>query len=122
MSIVQRAQKTLFLHFLENFVQSVSKNLKKHCFLTLIAEHHAKISINTVFRIWRTLHGVFKNVKIHCFLTLFVEHHAQSSKNAVFLIFFELCTMCLEKRENTLFSHTFDEHRAKSSKNAIFQI
>ena len=37
-NVAQKAQKTLFFAFFANFVQSVSKNVKKHCFLTLFAE------------------------------------------------------------------------------------
>ena len=183
MSIVQRSSKNavFFLHFWRTLYKVSRKTWKKHCFLTLFAEHHAKSSKNTVFRIWQTLYTcvlknvkihcfltlfdehrakrsknavfphflrtlykvsrktwkntvfshllrnimqkaqktlflhflanfvqcVFKNVKKHCFLTLFAEHHAKSSKNAGFCILWEPCTMCLEKREKTLFSHTF---------------
>ena len=39
----------------------------------------------------------------HCFLTLFAESRSRSSKNFVFF----LHTKFLEKREKTLFSHTF---------------
>ena len=39
-NVAQKAQKTFFAFF-ANFVKSVSKNVKKHCFLTLFAECRA---------------------------------------------------------------------------------
>ena len=52
--------------------------------------------------------SVSKNVEKHYILTLFDEHHAKSyKKKTVFRIIGELSTNCLEKREKTLFSHTF---------------
>ena len=84
---MQKAQKTLFFPFLANFVQSVSKNVEKHCFVTLFVGTHAKSSKHTVFFLCifaNFVQSSSKNVKKHCFLTLFVGRHAKSSKHAFF--------------------------------------
>ena len=116
------SKNAVFFAFFANFVQSVSKNVKKHCFLTLFAGHRAKSSKNAVFFAFfaNFVQCVSKNVKKHCFLTLFAGHRAKSSKNALFRIFCELCTKCLEKREKTLFSYTFCRTSCKKLKNRCF--
>ena len=45
-------KNAVFFAFFANFVQSVSKNVKTQCFLTLFAERRAKTLKNAVIRIF----------------------------------------------------------------------
>ena len=123
----KREKKTVFSHVLRDVVQKAQKTLSRKKFSrtllknvfshekrekTLLRDVVCKSSKNAVFFFAFFanffVQSVSKNVKKHCFLTLFQRDVVQKAqKNAVFRIFCEHSTKCLEKREKTLFSHTF---------------
>ena len=110
MNVAQKAQKTLFFRiFCELCTKCLEKREKTLFSHTFWWTSRKKLKKQLFYpHFLRTLYKVSRKTwKKHCFLTLFDERRAKSSKNAVFRIFRELCTKCLEKREKTLFSHTF---------------
>ena len=118
------SKNAVISHFFANFLQSVSKNVKKTLFShTFCGTSCKKLKKPSFFRIFlRTLYKVSRKTwKKHCFFILFVGRRAKSSKNPVFFrIFCELCTKCLEKREKPCFLTVFVGRRAKSSKKRSF--
>ena len=122
-NVLQKAQKNAVIFtYLANFVQSVSKNVKKtlfsHTFCGRSSKKHKKRCFSPILQaLYKVSQKTWKN---HCFLTFFAGRRAKSSEEAVFRIFCELCTKCLEKREKTLFSHTFCRTSCKKFKKRCF--
>ena len=139
---VQSVSKNVKKLFSHDFCWALRKNLKKRCFFRIFCElrtkclekrektlfphtfgkRRAKRSKNAVFCIFcETLNKVSRNTwKKHCFLTL-LENVVQKGQKKLFFIFFgKLWTVCLRKRENTLFSHTFWETSRKKLKKTPF--
>ena len=119
---MRKAQKTPFFAFSVIFVQSVSKDVKKHCFLILFVEGRAKSLINAVFRIFcelctKCLEKRKKNTIFHISCGTSCK---KSQKTPFFEFFANFAQRVLKKREETLFSHNFVEGRLKSTKNAVF--
>ena len=117
---MQKAQKTLFFAFFANFVQSASKNIEKTLFShTFCGTSRNKFEERCFFAFLANfVQSVLKNRKKHCFLTLFVSLCTKFAKNEKKQRF--LSTKCLEKREKTLFSHTFCATSCKKLKKRCF--
>ena len=121
LTVFADAQKTRFFAFSVNLVQSVSKNVTKHCFL-IILRNFVQNAKKTMFLAFfaKFVRRVSKNMKKHRFLTLFADRRAGSSKNAVFRISCKLFSKCLKKRGKTLFSHTFCGSSCKKLQKSSF--
>ena len=89
-------KKTLFSAFYENFVQSVSKDVKKHCFLTLFCRTSRKklkkCCFSAFLKNFVGTNCLEEHEKTLFSLIFFSECCEKSSKNSVFRIFCELCT------------------------------
>ena len=108
-------KKRWFCSFSANFVQSVLKNVKEHCFL----ESCRKSTKNADFSPFlRTLYKVSQKTWKNTVFSHFLHNVAQ--KTLIFRILCELCTKCLEKHEKTLFSHTFGGTSRKKFKKRCF--
>ena len=86
----KKARKTAVIsHIMRSFVQNVSKNVRKYCFLTLFVGQRAKAQKKTVFFAFSAnfVQSVSKNVKNTVFSHFFWGRHAKSSKTLFFRIF-----------------------------------
>ena len=136
LNVVQDDQRTLIFAFSAKNVQSVSKDVEKHGFLTLFAERRAKSSktvffaflLRTLYKVtWRTWKNIVftqivsKNEKKYSYLTVFVGRRAKSSKNHVFSFFFAIFVQNVSKNvKKALFSHIFCGTSCKKLKKRCF--
>ena len=116
LNVAQDDQRTLIFAFSAKNVQSVSKDVEKHGFLTLFAECRAK-SLKTVFFAFllRTLYKESWRTWKNIVFTHFLRNVAQKVRKTLFFCIFGQFRMnCLEKREKHCFLTLFVGRRAKS--------
>ena len=120
----KKLKKRCFSEFLANFVQSVSINVEKTLFTKLFCRtSRKKLKKRCFFRIFCKLfkyklsRRTWKNT---VFSHIFRWMSRKKLEERCFSHFCELCTKCLEKREKTLFYHTFCETSLKNIKKTLF--
>ena len=106
-NLAQKAQKTLFSHDLRTLCIVPRKTWKSNVFSHILLNVVQDDQRTLIFAFSaKTVQSVSKDVEKHGFLTLFANVALKAQKRC-FLHLCELCTKCLEKRENILLSHTF---------------
>ena len=118
-------KKTLFFAFYENFVQSVSKDVKRHCFLTLICRTSRKnLKKMLFFRIFEKLckyklsRRTWKNTFFsHIFLGMSRKKHKELCFSHFLRTLYKIARITWK---NTVFPHFLWDVAQKSQKTLFF--